>query len=277
MKSLLLTALALSACSGDLDDPSASASSVPPPAPAEAEQYGLIVLSQTIGEDAVLVSGQLLDYARVDRDDALAALATPDDAWLVAPAPPAQTCRRMNNADAPIGDDARIDVLDAGALRIKAPDAPALMVSPRALPPVVTAIAGVVYDGEAAELTGSDPWRISAAGGETGPVSGQVEPPDAAFLSGVDLEDEGLVITTSAPATVVLSRVDGARTQGLVCGVGESPLHIDWATLAHLGEGTADIAALTVRRAPLLIDGADAGDLLFVVRDADELFIPLEF
>ncbi|MGK0359844.1 MAG: hypothetical protein ACI9U2_002150 [Bradymonadia bacterium] len=277
MKSLLLTALAFSACSGDLDDPSVLPSSIPLPAPAEAEQYGLIVLSQTIGEEAVSVSGQLLDYAGVDRDDALAALATPDDAWLVAPAPPAQTCRRMNIAAEPMGDDARIDLLDAGLLRISAPGEPVLLIVPTALPPVVTAIAGVVYDGEAVELTGSDPWRISTAGAETGPIAGEVEPPDAALLNSVGLEDEGLVITTSAPATVVLSRVDGVRTQGLVCGVGETPLHLDWATLAHLGEGVADIAALTVRRAPLLIDGADAGDLLFVVRDADELFIPLEF
>lgn len=277
MKSLLLTAIALSACSGDLDDPSVSAPTDPPPALAEAEQYGLIVLSQTVGEEAVSVSGQLLDFAGVDRAAALEALATPDDAWLVAPAPSAQVCRRMDIAVEPMGADARIDVLDAGPLRISAPDGPAMFIAPSELPPVVTAIAGVVYDGEAAELASVDAWRISAAGAETGPIVGEVKPPDAALLSGVELEDDGLVIATSAPATVVLSRVEGARTRGLVCGVGEAPLHIDWATLGHLGEGPADIAALSVRRAPLLIDGADAGDLLFVVRDADELFIPLEF
>ena len=150
MKSLLLTALALSACSGDLDDPMAAQPSAPVE-PIEAEQYGLIVLSHTVGEDAVSVSGQLLDYAGVARADALAALATPDDAWLVAPAPTAQTCRRMRDAAEPIGDDARIDLLDAGPLHIIAPDAPALIVSPHALPPVVTAIAGVVYDGRPIE------------------------------------------------------------------------------------------------------------------------------
>ena len=276
MKSLLLTALALSACSGDLDDPTA-----PDPAtqaaPTEAEQYGLIVLSQTIGEEAVSVSGQLLDFAGVARADALAALATPDDAWLVAPAPPAHTCWRTRVAAEPIGEHARVDLLDAGPLHINAPDAPALIVAPHALPAVVTAIAGVVYDAEAAELVGPDAWRISAAGAETGPITGEVPPPDAALLGSVDYEDEGVVITTSAPATVVLSRVEGAYTLGLVCGVDDAPLHLDWATLAHLGEGPADIAALTVRRAPLMIDGADAGDLLFVVRDADELFIALEF
>lgn len=275
MKPLLLITVALAACSGELDDLEAAAPSSAP----MAEQYGLVVLSRAVGERGIAVSGQLLDYAGVDRAAALAALATPDDVWLTAPEPARGACHALTiDADA-IGIDARVDVLDAGPLRIDAPDAPGLVVQPRELPPVVATIGGVVYDAADADALPAvvDRVVLDAPGSETGPITGTVRAPAAVELLGFELDADGLMVHGSGPGLLLLSRLRGARTVGLLCGLGTDALHVDPATLAHLGEGPADLTLLSVRRAPLLIDGADAGDLLFVVRDADELTIPREF
>lgn len=276
MKAVLLMTVALAACSGELDDLDVAA---PASAPS-AEQYGLIVLSRTVGEPGVSVSGQLLDFAGVERATALGALATPDDVWLTAPEPAAGTCRALSIGADAIDSAARVDVLDAGALRVRGPGASGLTVEPRELPPVVATIGGVVYDANDPEAlpASAGRYRIDAPGSETGAIGGSVVAPAPAHLLSYDFDDDGLLVRgASDDALLMLSRVRGARTVGLLCGIDAAPLRIDPATLAHLGPGRADLALMSVRRAPLLIDGADAGDLLFVVRDADELAIPREF
>lgn len=276
MKALLLMTATLAACSGDLDDLDAATPSV---APVD-EQYGLVVLSRTVGEPGVAVSGQLLDFAGVDRRAALTALATPDDVWLAAPPPDARTCRTLTMSAEPIAVDARIDVLDAGPLQVGAPSAEGLTVRPHELPPVVAAIAGVVYDAEDPDALpeAHDLYTLSAPGLETAAVRGQVAAPEAVRLLSADFDEDGLRVRgAGGEGLVLLSRVDGGRTLGVLCSLDAAPMHVDWATLSHLGSGPADLAVLAVRRAPLLIGGADAGDLLFVVRDADELTIPREF
>jgi hypothetical protein len=279
MKSVLLSAVALGACSAPVD-PSESPAPPVEASDAPAERYGLVVLSRTVGEPGVSVSGQLLDFEGVTRHEALTALATPDDAWLVADAPDAGTCRALLIEADPIEVAARVDVLDAGMLRVRPPELQGMYVSPRTLPPVVTAIAGVVYDADAPEALPMTPghWRVQAPGAEVGPVSGEVEAPDGIWLNSAEFDDDGLrVVTTEDDATVLISRMRDAQTLGVVCRTQDGVIDISATHLAHLGAGPADIAVSNVHRAPLRVDGSEAGDLLFVVRDADELHIPLEF
>lgn len=279
MKSVLLSAVVLGACSAPLDegDPpvmgNAESSTL-------AEQYGLVVLSRTVGEPGVSVSGQLLDIEGVTRDEALAALATPDDAWLVADPPEAGACRALLIEADPIAVDARVDVLDAGHLQVRPPRLAGLSIAPRTLPPVVTAIAGVVYDADAPEALPMTPglWDVHAPGAEVGEVHGTVDAPDGIWLGAAEFDEQGLhVTTTDDDATVLISRMRDARTVGVLCQTRDGAIDITPDQLAHLGTGPADIAVINLHRAPLHVDGSAVGDLLFVVRDADELHIPLEF
>ncbi|MEZ4471111.1 MAG: hypothetical protein R3F60_09990 [bacterium] len=272
---LLALALTLPACSDAVVDVE-----VADEAPVQAGRYGLVVISAELGQPGVAISGQWMEYDGMGRAEALMTLAAPEHA-LLAEAPPSMgTCRLLDAEAGRPGPGGQIDRLDAGPLRVAAP-APlldAVLVAPRELPPLVAALAGVVYDADAElpYLAGGR-YTVQAEGADVAPVSAEVESPLPTWIAGHQLDDAGLEVRLGGAAdpVVLLSRQAGSRALFAACRPieGADTLRIPPEALRHLGAGPASLAALRIARTPLVAEGLD-GALLFVTRDATELTLP---
>lgn len=247
--------------------------------PGESGRYGLVVLTTQLGEPGVAVSGQLLDYQGITRRDALLALAAPELAWLDGLDLPPGGCHLLD-ADAPDpGPGARVDLLDAGPLAVRAPDPldDRLVVPPRALPPLVMALAGVVYDGDARlpYLAGGT-YALHAEGGEVGPLTAEIEAPAPVWLEGHTLDEGGLdVHIGGGPDALVLLARGGLRPVGAACRPreGADRLRMPPEALHHLGAGPAELALVRLTRGPIAGDGLP-GAVVFITRDATWLTLP---
>ncbi|MCB9545836.1 MAG: hypothetical protein H6706_08220 [Myxococcales bacterium] len=271
----LALALALPACSDAVVDVE-----VVEEAPVAAGRYGLVVISADLGQPGVAISGQWMAYDGMGRADALLALAAPEHA-LLADAPPSMgSCRLLDAEARRPAAGSRVDLLDAGTLTVLAP-APlteAVHIAPRELPPLIAALAGVVYDADAdlPYLAGGR-YDVRAEGADVGPVMAHVEAPQPSWIEGHQVDDAGLEIRLGGAADpiVLLSRQVGRRSLFAACRPveGADTLRMPTEALRHLGPGPASLAALRIARTPLALEGLD-GALLFVTRDATELTLP---
>lgn len=249
--------------------------------PGESGRYGLVVLTAQLGEPGVAISGQLLDYQGITRRDALLALAAPELAWLAELELSPGTCRLLDTDASEPRALARVDLLDAGPLVVRVPDPldDVQAVPPRELPPLVAALAGVVYDAATPlpYLAGGT-YRLDAEGAETGPVTAEIEAPGPVWLEAhtLDPDDDSLDVRIGGgpDALVLLSRV-GTHPVAAACRPleGADALRVPPEALRHLGGGLTELALIRLRRSPLHSEGLP-GTVLFITRDATWLTLP---
>ncbi len=237
-----------------------------------------MVLTAQLGEPGVDVSGQLLDYQGMTRRDALLALAAPELAWLAELEVSPGTCRLLD-ADTPEPSAlARVDLLDAGPLVLRVPDPldDRLTIAPRELPPLVAALAGVVYDAatQLPYLAGGT-YRLEAEGAETGPLAAEVEAPGPVWLEAHSIDEDGLEVRIGGgpDALVLLTRVGHPVAAACRPLEGADALRLPPEALRHVGSGPAELALIRLRRSPLAAEVLP-GTVLFITRDATWLTLP---
>ncbi len=279
MRSLLPFAAtgALMACQSAPSEPAQ-----PPPSEGRA---GLVVLSQTFGEPGVAVSGQVMDYRRQTRSEALHTLAQAEQAWMVSPAPTAGSCR-VRRAHGATAAHASIDLLDMGALTVSPPaplDDQPVRIEPRPLPALDFRVGGVVYDADRPEdlpyLAGGR-YRLAAGGVDSGPLHAAVLAPPPVYLREISAQADGLQVRwgEGGPARVFLSKDVGHETLGVDCAGEDGALDVPAVALAALGSGPVQISVQRATRVTAPLVGGGETTVMFVTRDAREHVIadPLE-
>ena len=272
--------LAASACLGPPESVDAPEAATLDTAPAAVARAGLVVLEHERGEAGVGVRGQLFEAHGLDVTEALALLALPEVDWLTMPVPRGGCALSAPHA-APLDDAGtrRLSLWGAGALQVEQGDA-TLRVEPAALPRVLFALRGVVYDAAADESLPYAPrstYVVRADGDEVARFEGQVSAPDAPRLLEQALEPAGLRVRfhglEDTRVVVARERPDGAAA--VVCVPGATDrVWVPRALLDALGGGALEVSVARVERAwaPTEAPSAlEAVQLIFVSRDRAEV------
>jgi len=273
--------LVAAACSGppeatDAPEPSTADA----PAALATTRAGLVVLEHDRGEPGVGVRGQLFEARGLAEAEALALLALPEVEWLTMPLERGVCVVSAPHAT-PLDDagERRLSLLGAGSLRLEQGGS-ALRVEPAALPRVLFALRGVVYDASAEEtlpFTARAAYRVRADGDEVTRFDGAVVAPEAPALVGHALEPAGLRVRFNAPegARVLLARERPDGAAAVVCAPSARDTVIVPRPLVEaLGGGALELSVARVERAwaptegPGVLEGVQ---LLFVSRDHAEI------
>jgi len=273
--------LAAAACSGPPDATDApEAAAADAPAATALSRAGLVVLEHDRGEPGVGVRGQLFEAHGLAASEALALLALPEVEWLTMPVDRGACVLSVPHA-APLDDagERRLTLLGAGPLQLEYGGA-ALRVEPAALPRVLFALRGVVYDASADEalpFAARALYRVRADGDEVARFEGHVVAPEVPELVGHALEPAGLRVRFSAPegARVILARERPDGAAAVVCAPSASDaLLVPRPLVEALGGGALELAVARVERAWAPTEGPGALEgvqLLFVSRDHAEV------
>jgi hypothetical protein len=268
--------LALAACSGPADDPEGLDPSGPAAAELRASRHGLVVLEHDQGEAGVALRGQFIDSRGLGPSDALGLLALPEVEWSSGHLEPGEC--RVHASEVELLDDTgrrSLSLLSAGALRVRAEGVPGegLKLSPAALPRVLFAVRGVVYDAYAPEVLPYGPgarYTVRADGDEIGRFEAYIDAPETPKLVGAERVEQGIRVHFEASADVrlMLARQDSGETRAVVCRPTQSDQGFFPAELVEaVGRGALEVAVVRTHRRSVQVEGLDRLDLLFVSRD----------
>jgi hypothetical protein len=267
---------ALVACSGPSEDSEGLDPSGPAAYELRAARHGLVVLEHDQGEAGVALRGQFIDSRGLGPSDALSLLALPEVEWPAGHLEPGEC--RVHASEVELLDDTgrrSLSLLSAGALRVRAEGGPGdgLKLSPAALPRVLFALRGVVYDAYAPEALpygAGTRYTVRAEGDEIGRFEAYIDAPETPRLLSAERVERGVRVRFEADAGVriMLARQDAGETRAVVCRPTQSDQGFFPAELVDaVGRGALEVSVVRTQRRSVQVDGLDRLDLLFVSRD----------